>query len=106
MPTLQELNDLFSKCDWTWDSMNGVNGYLVRGRGSYASNSIFLPCAGFGHGTSLYYAGSIGYYWSSVPHSDYNFGAWRLDFNSGYHDADYNDRDGGQSVRPLQGFTK
>ena len=43
MPTKQELDDLDYNCDWTWTTKNGVNGYEVRGRGGYASNSIFLP---------------------------------------------------------------
>ena len=73
MPTDQELSDLNSKCDWTWTTMNGVQGYLVKGKGGYTSASIFLPCAGDGHGASLNVAGSYGYYWSSVPYSDYHF---------------------------------
>ena len=105
MPTLQELKDLCSKCDWTWDLMNGVNGYIVRGRGSYAANNIFLPCAGLGHGTSLGEAGSYGRYWSSVPDSD-DYYAWTLYFSSRYHDTGSNGRYLGRSVRPLQGFTK
>ena len=107
MPTYQELYDLcYNKCDWTWTTQNGVNGYIVRGRGDYASNSIFLPCAGFGYGTSLRNSGSDGYYWSSVPYSDGNY-AYELYFNSGYHGTnDYGYRDVGRSVRPVQGFTK
>ena len=105
MPTNQEFEDLNSKCDWTWSSMNGVNGYVVRGRGSYASNSIFLPCAGHGFGTSLNDAGSYGRYWSSVPDSDYDY-AWGLYFYSSDHGTGYDYRYFGQSVRPLQGFTK
>ena len=85
--------------------MNGVNGYIVRGKGDYASNSIFLPCAGDGDGASLGNAGSYGYYWSSVPYS-YSGGAWYLLFFSSDHSTSINDRDFGRSVRPLQGFTK
>ena len=108
MPTKQELNDLCNKCDWSWTKTNGVNGYAVRGKGAYASASIFLPCAGYGYGTSLRDAGPGGYYWSSVPGSDSNSRAWYLYFNSGCHDTryDYGYRDYGQSVRPVQGFTK
>lgn len=106
MPTSQEFDDLNSKCDWTWTTVNGVAGYVVRGRDSYASNSIFLPCAGNGYGTSLYGAGSGGDYWSSVPGSDNDLYAWRLGFNSGLHYTFNSDRDFGRSVRPLQGFTK
>ena len=106
MPTKREFYDLNNKCDWIWTTMNGVYGYIVRGRGSYASNSIFLPCAGYGYGTSLDYAGSIGDYWSSVPDSD-SYGAWALGFGSRYHTANgYGNRDSGMSVRPLQGFAK
>ena len=106
MPTYQELYDLcYNKCDWTWTTQNGVNGYIVRGRGDYASNSIFLPCAGYGNGTSLSTSGSYGYYWSSVPDSDNNY-AYELYFSSSVHYADNYDRDYGQSVRPVQGFAK
>ena len=105
MPTKSEFDDLISKCDCSWTTMNGVAGYVVRGRGDYASNSIFLPYAGLGSGTSLRNTGSAGDYWSSVPDSDYNF-AYGLYFNSGYLGTGYNYRYCGQSVRPLQGFTK
>ena len=87
-------------------TMNGVYGYVVRGRGEYASNSIFLPCAGYGYGgTSLVDAGSYGYYWSSVPYSGY-YNSWYLNFDSSYHSTYYDYRSYGRSVRPLQGFTK
>ena len=85
--------------------MNGVNGYVVRGRGAYSSSSIFLPCAGYGHGASLGSAGSYGFYWSSVPRSDYYL-SWSLYFNSGSHNTYFSYRFLGQSVRPVQGFTK
>ena len=102
MPTNQEFDDLNSKCDWTWGSMNGVNGYVVRGRGDYSSVSIFLPCAGYGYETSLSLASSGGYYWSSVPDSG-NDNAWFLVFGSGLHATDsYSSRDRGRSVRPVQ----
>ena len=107
MPTEQELSDLDSNCDWTWTTQNGVKGYVVKGKGSYASASIFLPCAGLGYGTSLYDAGSNGNYWSSVPNSDDDI-AWSLYFYSSDHYTDdyYYRRFLGQSVRPVQGFTE
>ena len=107
MPTYQELYDLcYNKCDWTWTTQNGVYGYVVRGRGAYASNSIFLPCAGYGYGPSLDFAGSYGYYWSSVPYSDSSYGAWGLSFYSSDHRTGRNLRYRGRSVRPVQVFTK
>ena len=108
MPTKDELDALNNNCDWTWTTMNGVNGYIVKGRGDYASNSIFLPAAGYGHGTSLNYSGSYGGYWSSDPYSNdgYDY-AWNLDFDSGtYYMYDGGDRNNGRTVRPLTGFTK
>ena len=105
MPTKQELKDLCHKCDWVWTTMNGANGYVVRGRGNYASASIFLPCAGYGIGSVLGHAGSTGAYWASVPYSHYNDSeAWDIGFNSGSHAASYYYRYYGQSVRPVQGF--
>ena len=106
MPTKDELSALDNYCDWMWTTLNGVKGYLIKGRGAYASNSIFLPVAGYGGGTSLYDSGSYGYYWSSIPLSDGSY-AWNLGFNSGYHGTDYGYyRYDGQSVRPVLGFTK
>ena len=106
MPTQQEENDLNINCDWTWTTKNGVNGYEVRGRGDYASNSIFLPCAGFGNGTSLSNAGSDGDYWSSVPLSDYYNGACYLYFTSSLLHFYYHERYFGRSVRPVRGFAQ
>ena len=105
MPTMQELSDLGNKCDWTWTTLKGVNGYEVRGRGDFASNSIFLPAAGYGGGTSLYDASSHGYYWSSVPYSSYS-NSWDLDFHSSDHGTYDDSRNSGFAVRPVQGFTK
>ncbi len=105
MPTEQELDDLNSNCDWTWTTENGVNGYLVRGRGDYASNSIFLPCAGVGNGNSLNSAGSYGTYWSSVPRPVYSY-AWYHGFDANDHGTDYDERYSGRSVRPVQGSTR
>ncbi len=107
IPTQQELQNLVDKCDWSPATVNGVDGFEVRGRGGYASASIFLPCSGYGYGTSLTYAGSYGCYWSSVPYSDDNY-AWDLYFCSGCHGTynDYGGRYYGRSVRPVQGFTE
>ena len=107
MPTYQELDDLcYNKCDWIWTTRNGVNGYVVCGRGDYSEASIFLPAAGYGDGASLYNAGSGGDIWSSVPGSDSSH-AYYLYFYSGRHDTNsYKDRCNGCSVRPVQGFAE
>ncbi len=102
MPTLQELKDLCTNCLWVWASMNGVRGYIVQGRGKYASASIFLPAAGRGYRPSLCNAGSSGYYWSSVTTSDSNF-SWSLDFDGHNYGAQTIGRHNGRSIRPVQG---
>ena len=108
MPTDAELSALINNCDTEWTSRNGVSGRLVKGRGAYASKSIFLPAAGYGYFSYLSSLGSSGYYWSSTPHSNYSGRAWYLHFDSGYfgrNDYDYG-RDDGLSVRPVRGFAK
>ena len=103
MPTADELAALNSNCDWMWTVTNGVNGYVVRGRGDYANNSIFLPAAGCGNWGSLSGAGSYGGDWSSVPSSGYSYNSWLLDFSSGGRVMDPNSRYHGRTVRPVQG---
>ena len=104
MPTKWEWEDLIRKCDWTWTTMNGVEGYSVRGRGNYASNSIFLPAAGYGNRSSRIDDDS-GYYWSSVPCED-SYKAWCLHFYSSDHKTSSYERYYGLPVRPVQGVTK
>ena len=111
MPTFAELSALNGNCDWLWTTRNGVNGYVVRGRGDFKASSIFLPAAGYGYGTSLDRAGSYGYYWSSVPYNSFSYTTQYLFFYSNYYSdkhCTYEDgsRDYGQSVRPVQGFAQ
>ena len=111
MPTDAEFSALSHNCDWTWTTQSGVNGYVVRGRGAYASNSIFLPCANDAYGTSLR-SGSYGDYWSSVVDpGGGDFAEWQYAyvfcFSSGSsHGTASMYRCFGLSVRPVQGFTK
>ena len=107
MPTKQELADLVSNCDWTWTTLNSVRGYIVRGKGSYADSSIFLPCAGIGDDTWLDYAGARGCYRSSSMYSSDFGGAWELDFESDLQRASSNYRRyHGKSIRPVRSVSK
>ena len=98
MPTKAEFEELKNNCSWKWTTQNGVNGYKVTGTNG---NSIFLPAAGFRFGSSLYRAGSSGYYWSSTPGESYSYSAWNLYFNSSEYDMYDNSRYYGRSVRPV-----
>ena len=101
MPTKHELADLSNMCDWTWTTINGVNGYVICGRGNYASNNIFLPCAGYGSGNS-FKAGSYGFYWSS-RYGINSYVADNLDFSdNGLNRSRLGARYLGFSIRPVQ----
>ena len=100
MPTRAEQDELRNNCTWIWTTQNGVNGYKVTSKSN--GNSIFLPAAGYRYGSSLYYAGSDGYYWSSSLSTDYPSIAYYLSFYSGSVDwYYYYYRYFGFTVRPV-----
>lgn len=68
MPTNSEINALIKNTTSSWTTRNGVNGYLVKGKGAYSSKSIFLPAAGVGSGAVCEDIGSVGNYWTSTPY--------------------------------------
>ena len=99
MPTHEEWQDLYKECTWTWTSQNGISGYKVS-----ASNGkwIFLPAAGYKHGTSSGGVGSGGDYWSSQVYSGRVYLARNMFFSSGDRSPDnYSSRCYGFSVRPV-----
>ncbi len=98
LPTKAELEELKTKCTWTWTTQGGHNGYKVTGKNG---KSIFLPAAGFRYGTSLQYDGERGNYWSSTPYEGGTYGAYILYFNSSYHSTGWDYRYYGRSVRPV-----
>lgn len=99
MPTEKEMRELIDKCTWTWTTQNGVKGYKVTSKTN--GNSIFLPAAGVRYGSSLYFAGSLGYYWSSSPNEGFDRSAYRLYFLSDIHGMSSYGRGDGLSVRPV-----
>ena len=98
MPTEAEMQELRDNCTWNWTTQNGVKGYKVTGPNG---NSIFLPAAGFRYGSSLYDAGSDGFYWSSTPYDNYDDSAYFLGFGSSGHHVGYDFHSFGRSVRPI-----
>ena len=75
MPTAEEWHELFSCTVWYWTTQNGVYGHLFT---AYNGSSLFLPAAGYRYDSSLYYAGSYGFYWSSSLVTDIPYDAWLL----------------------------
>ena len=102
MPTAEEQQELINNCTWTWTTQSGVNGYKVTSKKSgYTNKSIFLPAAGLRRDSSLYYAGSDGYYVSSSLYTDGPYSAYVLRFNSDYVGWLNSNRHYGFSVRPV-----
>lgn len=101
MPDSSEFEELYNKCDWSWQSnYKGTSGYLVTGP---SGNTIFFPASGKRNNGDLSYSGSIGYYWSRSLRSDYTQNAHYLYFfNSRLVDStDNHNRFLGFPVRPV-----
>lgn len=65
---------------------------------------ISVPAAGNRNGTSLNNAGENGNYWSSTPNESNSNNAYNLNFNSGDHNTNWNNRNNGFSVRGVSEF--
>ncbi|MEF9924564.1 MAG: serine/threonine protein kinase, partial [Muribaculaceae bacterium] len=78
LPTKAQMEELDSKCTWEGTTLNGVKGVKVTGPNG---NSIFMPCAGFRNGSTLYEQGKNGFYWSSTPSLNNDVFAYDLTFN-------------------------
>ena len=98
MPTKAEMDELCTKCDWTWTSQGGHKGYKVTGSNG---NSIFLPAAGWCLPADTGGVDEGGYYWSSTLSSSASDFVRYLRFTSSRHRTDRNFRSFGQSVRPV-----
>lgn len=108
MPTKEELEELVTKCNWTWEG----GGYRVTGPNG---NSIFLPSTGQeGGGNEFGMSGNTyndGFYWSSTvlyhKPNDITIStnctyAYSLHFSkSGTHSVTIYTRKDGFSIRPV-----
>ena len=105
LPTKEDFIELDENCAHKWIVNNGVPGMLFTS--IHNGNSIFLPAAGYSwfdddeYGTTLYYRGSYGVYWSSSYNSATY--AYNLNFNSSEVSPQYNgNRRLGFTVRAVQ----
>lgn len=98
LPTKAEFEELLNRCTWTWTSYNGINGCKVTGPNG---KSIFLPAAGYRHGSGLHSRGSYGYLWSGSLNESTQSYAYYLCFNSGYRGVGRDFRECGYTVRPV-----
>ena len=110
MPTLEEVNELQSKCTTEWAKINGIEGRRYTGPNG---NSIFLPAAGLNMGTQVVldmkdWRGACYIYWTSsiippsVPYGGGGANAYTLDFDShGIPFGDSTSRSSGAPIRPV-----
>lgn len=99
MPTKAEFDELISNCTVIWTTQNGVYGRRYTGTNG---NSIFLPAAGYYEGSSLRYAQSYGYYWSSSLNTSSQTGAYHHNFGSYMCGTYSSERYNGESIRPVR----
>ena len=109
VPTFDELQDLFDRCDWRWCTTNGVNGFVVHSSDDW-DKSIFLPCTGWGVGQDLLSENVYGHYWLS--NSSYPDGlsgddqvSQSLNFGRSFRRHDRHIRGYGLPIRPVQRFS-
>ena len=98
LPTAAEIQELVNKCKREWTTRDGHKGCLVIGPNG---NSIFLPAAGWRHGSSFCDFGEFGSYWSSKPNDNNMDSAYYLCFYGIDFYRDWNFRYYGRSVRPV-----
>lgn len=99
MPSLEQIQELVSSCNWQWTQRNGVNGQLGTGPNG---NTIFLPAAGRRLDESLDGAGSWGGYWSRKLIPDYSDNAYCLYFHSRDMDRGIGSRFMGFAIRAVR----
>lgn len=102
LPRMADMEELKSKCVWSWTTQGGCKGYHVTGPNG---RSIFLPAAGWRFDTLLRGAGNFGAYWSSTPHVSQTERAHYLYFNNSSYDVNWdNSRRNGLPVRPVSDY--
>ena len=111
MPTSADFDELIAtrnNNDYTWTWCDGsttkyagtdVAGWQVVRNSTGAT--LFLPAAGYRHGTGLDFVGSHGYYRSSSLDTGSPNSAYSLNFNSGSRGTSTSSRRSGLSVRPV-----
>lgn len=99
LPSKKDFQELIDNCKWEFIEINGVSGYKIIGKNN---NSIFLPAAGCHIGSSFYYVGDDGRYWSfTLDDDDYN--AYGLYFSISDKDVDWSiSRSIGHTVRLIK----
>ena len=104
MPTMDEFEELITKCTWEWTTRDGVNGYKVSSKKT--GNSIFLPITGCRFYADTQFRGIKGIYWTSTLYTGNPNKAWCLEFNFSDVNVDYgnlsSNRFSGRCIRAVR----
>lgn len=107
IPTNRDWTELNDYCDWTPESVGGMNGWIVRSKFNTSDNNkvIFIPCSGYMNGTEMLDACLTGYYWSSELYSSANFMAYHFELGTeDNHELSKSlGRCYGMPIRPVKG---
>ena len=115
MPNYTNMKELTDSCSWTWSTINGVKGYIVKKKTGGTGNKIFMPAAGYMDGITQQRSTTGGVYLTSTQGGNNSGYAYTLGFSSGsrviYNEAPYTNifsnnnpfaqRRIGHSVRPV-----
>lgn len=98
MPTRSEIDELVDKCIHKEITYGGCNGYLITGPNG---KSIFLPATGWRDGSTLFFDGHDGFFWSSTLYECDIKNAYYLSFYCGKYGRGWNHCYYGCSIRPV-----
>lgn len=101
MPTLTQLVELTAKTDFTWTTIDGVNGGKFTSR-TDNTKYVFLPAGGYYNSEGINLVGSYASYWSSTP-SRVSNSAYRMWFRYSYKTTGGTDNNYGYLVRAVIG---
>lgn len=103
LPSVKEMRELMQQCQWMWNIVNGIPGFVVTGS---TGNSIFLQAAGSSYLMQQDDVGLAGRYWCDDNDTDYNDRAMCLEFNQYSGDVFSMPKTMAMSVRPVKPLNK
>ena len=102
-PNKAQWDELLANTTNQWTTRNGVKGRLFTSKKN--GQALFLPAAGYRDDSGLIYAGSDGYYWSSLLYTDkpdYAYALYLSSDNYTMAKSSWGWRSYGRSVRPVR----
>lgn len=84
LPTEEEWEELYSKCEWHWVIRNGISGRLINGQ---TSKAIFIPAAGVVFNDEVQINGCVGIYWTADTYEDEVAGVQATEATGAYFDS-------------------